>query len=186
MFKVVSKPFKTEYENEYGGGRLAKDPRNRESQKRWYIPKYNTVSSRVVDHSQTSGMTFVRKRGKITGAIKRANFNRFKRIPHPLLDGEVEEEHLAPMYTEEDINSFNKDSRSVEMKRPNSSRPDYNGTLAKASAVGYQAVSKSGCYQRVFPKQNQRPVHNNVYTIPFKGGGNILTRKSPYQNKQTW
>jgi hypothetical protein len=154
IFKVVSKPFKTEYENEYGGGRLEKDPRQRESQKRWYIPKYDFVGSRCGDNSQTSGMSFVRKEGKITGTIRRQNFNRFKRIQHPLVDGEPEDEHLAPVDTEEgDLNSPNQNSVSVEMQRPNTSRPEYTGSLGRHQTTGQSTLSKSGVYRKVFPKQ---------------------------------
>jgi hypothetical protein len=185
IFKVVSKPFKTEYENEFGGGRLEKDPRQRESQKRWYIPKYNCVGSRCDDNSQTSGMSFVRKQGKITGTVRRQNFNRFKRIQHPLVDGKPEGEHLARLDTEEgDPNSPNQNSVSVEMQRPNTNRPEYTGSLGRRQTTGKSRVSKPGVYQRVFPKQPQHTINNSVYTIPYKGGGNILTRKFPYDHKR--
>jgi hypothetical protein len=132
-------------------------------------------------------MSFVRKQGKITGTIRRQNFNRFKRIQHPLVNGEPEDEHLAPVDTEEgDLNSPNQNSVSVEMQRPNTSRPEYIGSLGRRQTTGQSKLSKSGVYQRVFPKQHQNTINNSVYTIPYKGGGNILTRKFPCDTLRKW
>lgn len=62
---VTSKPFKTEYEHEYGGGRLKTDPR-RESDERWYLPHQDKCDPKMPESIQRS-INFRRKNNRIAG-----------------------------------------------------------------------------------------------------------------------
>ena len=64
---VTSKPFKTEYEHEYGGGRLSTDPRvdpKRASDSRWYVPDMRSVA----DGKICKSIMFKRANNKISGS----------------------------------------------------------------------------------------------------------------------
>lgn len=61
---VISKPFKTEYNHEYGGGRLDSDPR-REGHERWYVPNVEPGKNR--DIGLKGSIFYKRKNNKITG-----------------------------------------------------------------------------------------------------------------------
>ena len=60
---MVSKPFKTEYAHEYGGGRHDKDPR-KEGDDRWYVP--NTEGGNP-EYGLKGSIFYKRKNNKITG-----------------------------------------------------------------------------------------------------------------------
>lgn len=76
VFAVVSKPFKTEYDHEYGGGRLDKDPR-KGHQEKWFVPDKTIVKTtqsygRLMPSTGSKNWRmgscyFQRKNGKITG-----------------------------------------------------------------------------------------------------------------------
>lgn len=60
---VVSKPFKTEYNHEFGGGRLNSDPR-RELYDRWYVPE---LESKKLGHGINNSIFYKGKKNKHTG-----------------------------------------------------------------------------------------------------------------------
>lgn len=57
---VICKPFKTEYEHEYGGGRLKKDPRTEEDGK-WFVPSIEDVQN------VRKSIFYKRKNNRISG-----------------------------------------------------------------------------------------------------------------------
>ena len=92
IVKVHNKPFKSEYENEYGGGRLDNDPRQPESQKKWYVPNYEVIQSRG-ENSAISAISLMRKNNiSFTNQISKKNFRRYKRFPHPFVDDKADSE----------------------------------------------------------------------------------------------
>jgi hypothetical protein len=66
---VISKPFKSEYDHEYGGGRLSADPR-KSSTGRWYVPQLEGGLGQkggVMESGVAGSVFYKRKFGKISG-----------------------------------------------------------------------------------------------------------------------
>lgn len=169
VIKTHCKEYKSEYDHEYAGGRLWRDPKNPDSMKRWYIPTYDVIHGRG-ENNMKSAMSFIR-RGKITGVVKRPNFNRYKRIPHPLGDGLIDPEHPVMPYTEP-VKETSYTIRPVENSvkvvnmindRPNSSRPYMNNSQVEG-----------GLHNRRISDQYRSL--NNVKTMPYTGADAHLNK----------
>ena len=169
IMKVHSKPFKSEYDHEYAGGRLGNDPREPESNKRWYVPNYETVTGRG-DTPFRQTMSFLR-RGNMTNSMMTANFRRYKRIKHPFIDGTIDPEKPMLPY-----NTPPKETTS----RPSSSRPDVGhnnsmlNTLQQKNETSSHTRANSDQYRASRIGNNadiggQYKATQNVYTMPYSG-----------------
>lgn len=168
IVKVHNKPFKSEYDNEYGGGRLDNDPRQPESQKKWYVPNYEVIQSRG-ENSAISAISLMRKNNiSFTNQISKKNFRRYKRFPHPFEDDKNDPEQPMIPYKTSYVNRPPTTDSALARPNSNCSKNGFQAGGFRPAYIEECDLIDTGNHNRNRGFSDQFRPTQKVLTMPIK------------------